>query len=224
MRRRKIKSPPASSKFAALEKFSKRPAGSNSSPSHGKDRIFSGDTNCSNSFALDLAAASGFGGDIKTIFAFCLKSSGNASSVSKTWFTTPILFCATMIGIARNARIKSRELKFSPSGLNRPPAPSTSKTSNLFCIARACARTCDNFMRRFSLRAASRGAMGARKCHGLISSSVSAPFMAACSARASARVPEQTGLSAAALTPRSRRNFTSAARSARFCRRRCPCR
>ena len=52
---------------------------------------------------------------------------------------------------------------------------------------------------------------GARKCHGLISSSVSAPSSAACSARASSRPPEQTGLSAAALTPRSRKNRASSA-------------
>jgi hypothetical protein len=64
---------------------------------------------------------------------------GNAASVSKIWLTAPSLFCAAMIGVARRPAIKSRELKFSPSGLNKPPAPSTSKTSNAFA-SRECAR------------------------------------------------------------------------------------
>ena len=96
-----------------------------------------------------------------------------------------------------------------PSGLNKPPAPSTSRTSKRFCIARTCASTCASLTVLFSRRAASNGAIGARKCHGLISSSDSAPSIAARNARASARPPEQTGFSAAALTPRSRRKFTS---------------
>ena len=102
-----------------------------------------------------------------------------------------------MTGVARNARIKSCESKFSPSGLNTPPAPSTSVTSNFFWTARRCLRTSARDMDFFSRRAASSGAMGARKCHGLISSNVSAPSSAAKIFRASSRPPEQTGLSAA---------------------------
>ena len=173
-------------------------------PSHGSGKILPPGKNCSSSFVFEPVAASGRGGDIKTILAFGRLLFGSASSVSKTWFTTPSLFGATMTGIARNAKIKSRELKFSPRGLNRPPAPSTSKTSKRFCSGRRCARTCGSFTDLFSCRAASEGATGARKCHGLISSKVSGPSRAACKARASARPPEQTGLSAAARAPRAR--------------------
>jgi hypothetical protein len=166
-------------------------------------------------------AASGLGGDTKTTRALAVTPRGSASSVSKNWLTAPSWFGPTMIGVARNDVIKSRESKSSPRGLNKPPAPSTSRTSKRPCSARTWATTCDRFTRFRSRRAASNGATGARKCHGLISSNERAPPEAVCRRRASSRPPEQTGLSAAAWTPRSRKNRVNSA-SAPFYQRRCP--
>ncbi len=123
----------------------------------------------------------------------------------------PSRFGVTTSGNAPSAAIKSPESKFSPKGLNKPPAPSTSNTSKRFCSARTCPSAPERWTCFRSRRAANSGAIGARKCHGLISSSDSALFIAARSARASARPPEQTGFSAAAFTPRPRRNCTSSA-------------
>jgi len=121
----------------------------------------------------------------------------------------PSRFGATTTDNAPSAAIKSPESKFSPKGLNKPPAPSTSNTSKHFCCARTCPSAPDRWTCFRSRRAASSGAIGARKCHGLISSSDSALSIAARRARASARPPEQMGLIAAAFTPRPRRNCTS---------------
>ena len=192
-------------------KSSDPPTKSNWEPSHGSRKIRSSSKCSASKPAFVFVEASSLRGDTKTIRALVIAPRGSASSVSKTWFTVPNWFGQMIIGVARNEVIKSRELKPSPSGLSKPPAPSTSKTSKRFCIARTCAITCDSFTRFRSWRAASNGVTGARKCHGLISSSVSAPPSAACRAWASARPPEQTGLSAAALRPRLRKYRVSSA-------------
>ena len=148
---------------------------SNFPPSHGSEKIFFVLKNSESKPAFVAVEESSLDGDIKTTRALAAALCGNASSVSNIWFTAPSLFGQTTTGVACKAIIKARELKFQPSGLSKPPAPSMSKTLKRFCSARMCATTPTSETRSFSQRAASNGAMGARKCHGLISPSVSMP-------------------------------------------------
>ena len=67
--------------------------------------------NSASNFAFDAMTESGSGGDIKTTCALRRKFSGNASSVSKTWFTAPSRFGATMIGVARKRQNQIARIK-----------------------------------------------------------------------------------------------------------------
>ena len=160
-------------------------------------RIFSGGKNCASSSALDFVAASGFGGDIKTTFALARRFLGSAASVSKTWFTAPSRFCATIIGVARKADDQIPRIKIFAERSQQAARAFHQRHVEIF-PRHAEVREDGGKLHRFVFQfGGERRRDGRAEMPGVDFIQRQRASSAARNLRASSRPPEQTGLNAA---------------------------